>query len=459
MSIAALDGDDRAAPRQPRMSISLNGRAAALLWVVLFCGCMVFVYIRWLYPHYWYMGFPLGTGRSSVLWLASGLILLSASTLPTQLLRLSDFILWMLFYFVYAPSMLFVPLQGLLPDNGLAFVCSLTLSFLLMQALTRTRIRLRAVRVDRRVFVSLLFLAYIALNLYVMSVFAGSLKLAGIAEIYAQRSAASDLASGSLVGYASGVLSGALNPFLMAVGLTERRKTWLWLGIVGQIFVYATAAMKSVLMSGILAPIFYYFLVRHRNVSGARLGVLIMASCIAPLVLIALLDDTSDTILWQIVALIFMRTYGMTGALSGMYADFFTHHPHTWFSHVNVVAAFVHYPYQQSLGQEVGVYMVGTPLDANANFWATDGTAAIGNAGIVLMGVIAGAFLILANALIEFRSRRLAFVAFIPFVMTISNTSLFTALLSGGGGLLLLMIFLWQARAPQNSGSGGLGTA
>jgi hypothetical protein len=429
------------------LRLALDGRLAAMMWVVLFCICMVYVYFRFLYPSYWYLGFPLSPGEHPVLWLSVPLVLISGLMLPAKLLRLADFAVWMLFFFVYVPSMLFVPLQGLLPDDGLVFVCSLTASFSILRLGAMCSIRVPVPRVTRSQMSTLVLGLFVVLNAYVFSVYGNNLKLAGIADVYLQRAEASDLAEGTLVGYASGILSGAINPFLIAVGLTERRRAWLWLGIFGQIFVYATAAMKSVVLSVLLMPIFYYFLIRRPSISPARLGVLILGSCMLPLAAAAMAGESDNPIAVQLIALIFMRTYGMAGALSGVYADFFASHPYTYFSHINLVSMFVSYPYAQSIGEEVGLYMVGSKLDANANFWVSDGLAALSYPGVVLMGAVFGAFLALTNGMLPPGGRRLAMVAWIPFIVSVSNASFFTALLTGGGGLLVALIYLWQARS------------
>jgi hypothetical protein len=114
-----------------------------------------------------------------------------------------------------------------------------------------------------------------------------------------------------------------------------------------------------------------------------------------------------------------------------------------------VVSPFVHYPYQESLGEVIGYDLVGGDLNANASFYATDGYAALGAAGIVLIGPVVGLFLAAANAMTA-RSLRLACAAIVPFVMIISNSSLFTSLLTGGGFLLLLLVYLRRGDREMN---------
>jgi len=144
-----------------------------------------------------------------------------------------------------------------------------------------------------------------------------------------------------------------------------------------------------------------------------------------------------------------MRSYGMGGALTGVYGEYFSTHPYTYYSHVNVVGLFIPYPYKLSVGEEVGFDLMGRWLNANANFWATDGIAAAGYAGVVLIGVIVGAFLVFCNGTMKSEIRRLAFISFIPFIMSVSNSSFFTSLFTGGGGVLLVLLYFWQGSKLQ----------
>ncbi|MGE0458959.1 MAG: hypothetical protein AB7O56_12235, partial [Bauldia sp.] len=145
----------------------------------------------------------------------------------------------------------------------------------------------------------------------------------------------------------------------------------------------------------------------------------------------------------------YMRTLGIQGAMAGVYADFFTANPHTYWSHVNFVATLINYPYTLPLGYVIGTHLVGgAGFNANASFWVTDGIAAFGYAGIVLIGGVFGFLLAIANRLVP--ADRLVFGALlaIPFVMFLANTSLFTSLITGGG-LLIAILLLYGA--PQRS--------
>jgi hypothetical protein len=421
-------------------------RIKSLACVAIVGVCLVWVYITWLAPTYFYMGFTLAPQIPPSFVLACVLVTVCAAALPVELVRFSDYLLWMVFYFVFLPAMLMVPLQGLLPHGGAALICALAVSYLCMIGLGRRRAQVRHLRLDRAVFVLAFFGVYLALVIYTYIVYRGNLNVVTFANVYEQRALSADVAAaGSLVVYATGFLAGGFNPFLMAVGLVEKRRLWLLMGTLGQVFVYSTSGLKSVLLSIVLAPVFYWFVFKRSRITSARLGALVVASVLLPLCLLPVLNDTGEGLEFLLVSLIFMRTYGTAGTLTGVYADFFANHPHTYFSHIGGVNGILPYPYGQTLGEEVGYYLTGGLLDANANFWATDGIASAGNLGVIVVGLIIGGFLVLANGILSEHNRRVAFVAFVPFIVAISNTSFFTSMLGGGGAVVLVLLYFWQS--------------
>jgi hypothetical protein len=70
----------------------------------------------------------------------------------------------------------------------------------------------------------------------------------------------------------------------------------------------------------------------------------------------------------------------MSGQLNILYYDFFSKHTQTHYSHIGLFNIFIKsYPYEQPLGFVIGKYFYNSDeLNANANFWATDGFAAWG---------------------------------------------------------------------------------
>ena len=143
-------------------------------------------------------------------------------------------------------------------------------------------------------------------------------------------------------------------------------------------------------------------------------------------------------------ALLWMRTLGNGGMLTNYYHKFFSEHQQTYYSHINVVNTITQgYPYgNYSLGQIIGREYWSDDLNANANFWATDGFAAIGDAGILVSAFILFCIFLVFNKISVYYNKIFLICILIPFLGTLMNTSLFTSLVTGGGFLIFLFLSL-----------------
>ena len=425
------------------------GRLSIIVWTLLFSGSCIDVYINYLSATFSRFGFAYRPPSPAILAYAFVAVLVPAFILPRTIERVTDFVHWMLYFGLYISVIIFPVLQGDLGrTDQFRLVTSLFASFLIILAPVRfwnpsLATLSKSVSIDARSFWQLFFFAYALLNIFVIAVFGSHLKLVGLEQIYEQRAEASDVQATSLVGYATGILAGAFNPFLIALGLCRpKKKLLLAIGVVGQLLIFATAAAKIVLISSAITPVLYYLVVRKgalENVGlifgGGACGLWVALNVIG----------TDNFILQTIVSLTFMRAFCITGVAMAFYTTFFLEHPLTHFSHIQVMRNFIHYPYPDSVGEVIGRYMApGTTLDANASFWATDGMAALGFTGIVLAGVLFRLAFRLFDGLAQKSDIRIACVAIVPLLMSVTNSSLFTSMFSGGGGALLVLLYAWS---------------
>ncbi|MBX3588570.1 MAG: hypothetical protein KF796_18225 [Ramlibacter sp.] len=145
--------------------------------------------------------------------------------------------------------------------------------------------------------------------------------------------------------------------------------------------------------------------------------------------------------------LILVRVLGVGGWTLSTYSDYFTEHGYTYYLHIGPVKAIVGgYPYGNlSLGQAIGVHYSGTEeANFNANFWASDGFAAMGLLGISIVTLALGAVLLAFNRAASGYPARLTAPWSVGFWMALLNTPLTTALQSGGG--LRIIVSLHSAR-------------
>jgi hypothetical protein len=197
-----------------------------------------------------------------------------------------------------------------------------------------------------------------------------------------------------------------------------------------------------------LIAIFYIFIFTKRNFDLIRVGIfsVLISVGFLPLLMVVEQSGQYEVLLRNVISLVYLRTFCTTGAMLSVYADFFSTHPWTLYSHSMVGSSFSTYPYEVSIGEVVGEYMTGGAvfINANAGFFATDGFAAIGWYGVLVIGFIVAAFFALIAML--FGDRRLPVVCgtLIPYGMGMSNTSFFTSLLTGGGIVAILLLLVWS---------------
>jgi hypothetical protein len=240
-------------------------------------------------------------------------------------------------------------------------------------------------------------------------------------------------------------LSGVIGPFLLAWGAVRRRAFIFVAGMLVQILVYSAIGAKSVIVSIIVIPLFYLILRDKGSGFGLKLSwgtsVLLFG-----LYFFSLVPNSS---LFIVLSLVFVRIFGNSGLMTGQYYYFFQQSPLTYYSHIKGVNWFVHYPYQDVIGLEIGNFYTGAVnYSANSHFWAMDGLAALGLPGVLLISVFcAFVFWVLDSAAhrhdLRFTAPLVTFAA-----LNVTNVSIFTSLLSGGLGLLMLILYVFPAESP-----------
>ena len=413
-----------------------------MLGIVTFVGSFQQVYLKWLYPFFGYYGFENSYPKVGYLVLAWGLSVVPAVWMPIRLKRPSQLIYWLLYLTVFIPSM-FVPLYVGLQDA--TEVATLMATLFAGFAITGVSYYLPLLRfhppsISSRAYKRLAIGVVAGLVLWVCVVFRGNFRIVSFADVYDLRLAADDIMEGSSVHYAVMWLSAVIGPFLMAGGIVRKRVSMFLAGVLIQVFVYSTMGAKSVIVSIVVVPVLA-FILRDK---GASFGLKVSWSC-ALLTLILYLGRSfggSESLFFWLFSLVFMRTFGITGLNTAWYHDFFLRNPQTYYSHIKGVSWFVIYPYNNPLGIEVGTFYSGDPtLDANAHFWATDGLAAWGLLGILVVSVVCTLVFWVLDSTAKGHDLTLTALMVSFVAMNLANISLFTSLLSGGLGFLILFLY------------------
>ena len=272
--------------------------------------------------------------------------------------------------------------------------------------------------------------------------------------IYDQRAAGS--ATSRAIGYAQTYLGYVLSPGLLALGLVRRSFVLAALGVAGGLVLYSITAEKNAFAFLIIGLAYVLRHDAHLFRSAATLLALLAA------VLIAAVYHSQESLIAGFFAwYIGVRSLLTPGLFIAQYYEFFSERGFTLWSHVTGLSLVVAKPpgladeRWPSLGHMVGEQFVGKlDLNANANFVASDGIAACGALGVLLVFIALAIYLVLLDRACVGIDRRLALLVTLPMALTLTNVSYFTVLLSFGGlfWLLAFNVFFRRSTGPTPSG-------
>jgi len=211
---------------------------------------------------------------------------------------------------------------------------------------------------------------------------------------------------------------------------------YLLIGILGHIMIYMISGAKASILMPVIIFLIYIVVTKIKYLSFSQS----LAFFVSSLSLLLFKVDVDSLFLFRSIFL--MRTLSMPGYLFSNYLSFFSNHPYTQYSHIGIVNSFTNsYPYGDiPIGVVIGDYDM-TNANANANFWATDGVAAYGLMGIVIITITMIVFFIVVNNLLKDKKTIFSYLVFTGTILSLLNVSFFTTLLSSG--LLLLVLFVY----------------
>lgn len=259
------------------------------------------------------------------------------------------------------------------------------------------------------------------------------MKLVGFADVYDLRFASRD-ASSSLAGYLSMWLLGVSVPFYLS--LFVQRKHWLplFVSVIISIVLYMGNGAKSALLMPIQAFVVGLLVAKGRNSTqflGASLGLVMW-------ILYAL--DVEWLNIFK--SLVIMRLLSTGGWTLTTYYEYFSLHGWTFYTHVGPIGSLFGKVYLTELGQLIGIdYFSSDEANFNANFWATDGVAACGILGVILVSFLLAYVLWVISKLSRGLDQRATAVMLSGFWLSILNGSFFTSMLSGGGVLVMAILY------------------
>jgi len=435
-------------------------RLILLVRYLMICAYgFMLVYVYEILHNWWdYFGFTYLLNNTAAAYAACLIAALPSLLMPvraTNFLQFSSFVVYLL---VFVPSMLVPVMQFSVGVRHTVYLFTCTLvGASIFVLLCRLSVKpFRRISLDPSAFWIGFFVIYGAMTAITLRAYWGDLSFAGLdnANVYEQRVIGGEIGADALVRYSMLFLANALNPFLIAYGLKHNRYLAI-LGIIGEMLMFSAAALRYMLLLPIFTIGIYYLADRKGGIGSIRFfgGVMAVAVLFLPLMFTY---DPNGGLTGSLLTLLYMRTLLISGMAFGVYDDFFSIFPHTYLSQSVFVRPFIGYPYgDYSVGQVVGLYIAPTTgsnvLELNANFIATDAIASFGVGSIPLISAAAAILLWLIARAIPAGRERMAAAALVGFLITISNTSMFTALLTGGGAIIAILLYLTPDTSPWRS--------
>lgn len=372
------------------------------------------------------------------------LVVIPSAVLPLTLYRPSSIFLYSLMFFVYVPAVVIAMLNY--DDSfdryfwllcgfcfGVVFCCVVTRG--VKQDVVLGRAPSRSL-----VFINMVGALVCFIALY--ATYRDILSFSGLNDIYTQREKGA--ATSLFIGYCQVYLAYVFAPILFVYGLLYKKFFSLVISFAAFVFVFMITAERTiVLLPFVLLVICLVFKFRGFGISNVYY--LFFGGTFLILMVSFLFEYSSFAS--QLGTYFFMRTIAIPGLFVSQYYDLFSEQGYTYWSHVSVLGKLVDVPATYAtdekwpaLGKILAERVLGIQSQSNANFVATDGVAAAGAIGVVVICMAYAAWLLFLDWASKGWSKLLLFPALFPLAFVSTNGSLFTMLTSFGGFYWLLML-------------------
>jgi hypothetical protein len=425
--------------------MTLRARASHLVLATLYALVFWRCYLTFLHPHFGYVGYDLFE-RPALFLVASLLVAIVPIVAFRGVRAVSSAISVFVYLVLYVPIIITFALGSSKPLEEIltvqvTFMAGMFVLFLADVVIIRSPLKL-----DLRFDLMPVVLGITVLStLYMLLIYREGLRFSSFGdELYEQRFANEALGTGLLTRYLGAWLTTVFMPICVAFGLRRRRLRYTLAGVAAAVALYVGAANKLHILLPFVAIGFYRL---QRGRLDAMMPIVAMGLAVAIIILSGM---TPGTTAFFASGILLNRTIGNGGQLTMAYYDFFSFHERTWLSHVHGLRLFTQpYPYGSAeVGQVIGQFYWSPFMNANANFWATDGIAGLGLWGVLLISVLTAMLFVVVNAVTRRHDLFFTVLCFLPFVTTLLNQSLFSSVWSGGAFFLMIFFVLSPRVAP-----------
>jgi hypothetical protein len=413
-------------------------RIQAVLAVASYITVLLLTYATLIAPRFGYVGLEFHSPEPiSWIWM-SALCAFPVILLPLAIERPSAVVVWWLYLVAYIPSV-FIPIIGLQmpPESVLEQHASMCVCMSTLALITKARtLRIPRIYVPKQVFWWGLLTSTLFVCAAVMAYAPPQLShlraiVAGTGSEYDIRSSFARASRVSIaLGYAMALLSGAVAPYIISMGIVRKRYALIVFGVVVETFAFAATGAKDALF----APLFLFavmWTLRNRRQFGIRLTLLLAVAVGA----FALFDGLLPRPVLS--GMITRREILYPGMLAGMYWKKFSEGPKVYLT--NGIGKYLPGAMESvSPSYQIGgVYFKGA--DANAHLWA-EGFAQFGIPGIFAFTAVVALALWLYDTTARRGDLRLAVLAVSITAHKFSNTSPLTVLVTHGFILIAILL-------------------
>lgn len=430
--------------------LSADCLSGKLMLACIYALAYDFMYENFIYKLFSYIGnvdYVEMSMENRILWILLSILPFAAYK---GLTKLSSFFVLFIYLFVYMPFVhaIFVAynISQLQTYSYCLVMMTIMISLfkiggdwaILRDIVVKPQMSLRTVEIIT-LALTILYVAIAHNSMHFVNIFTQS------GDMYAYREQNSEVESLGGIAYVQGWLFGAFYPFLLVRYLKMKRRKMAVLPLIGYFLLFAVDMQKmTFLMPFALIFMYYVISLNEDKICNYLHSFMMVCILIISLVLYIFQDDK---IVFTLAAIVLLRTVCVAGWLTQFYIHFFNENPYTYYSHINIVNYITEsYPYTEPLGKVVAY----GSQNANANFFLTDGVAACGLVGIVIVGLLFAVILMFINSISARYKKSDMFIMFMPTIAYFLNASIFTTLLSSGLFILIILVACFKDETKMN---------
>ena len=430
-------------------------------WTVLLVSCLSaiayiilfrVIYVDYLVKLFEYIGFKKITDTTYEVPITDFLAFLPIIFFQAKKVP-SDFIAILTYLVIHIPTVITLQYQFRDYDGIIIYQVVFTFAQILFflaswHPLSSQRFENNTDRIPMRVYV----IAGVAVLVALVAFFGTQLKFVSFQDVYSLRSENDKFARGAFfVPYFCMWTADFFAPLFIAYGCHKKQWIYVGLGFFSALIVYMATGTKSAILLPFVTLGIYYLMSLKRMVS---IKYVLPVFVVVILIFYIICASTDNKILYLAATVLFMRTLGVAGWLATGYITVFNAYPYTFYSHIGIVNFFTGmYPFHNpSLGNAVwSIYRGwGVNTNANANFLLTDGYAAMGITGMILISIVFFVILIYTNKLSNNHDMPFVLAMLTGAILAFTNISLFTAFVSCGFFFCLILLRYTDTRKSNN---------